>query len=75
MAECAAEAVAGAEPADDLDRHGRDERLALGGGDEHAVASELDDRQLQAPRDQHSTSDIPSVKEAAHRPRPRAEPS
>ena len=47
-----AEGVAGAEPADDLDRPRRDDRALVGRGDEHAVAAELDDRNVDAAPEQ-----------------------
>jgi hypothetical protein len=49
MAQGAAERVAGAEPADHLDRHRGNERpLPVRGRDIDAVAAELDDREPDA---------------------------
>ena len=60
MAERAAERIAGAEPAQDLDRRGRNNRFAVGVGEQHAAGAELDDRQLDAALEQPPRS-LPRV--------------
>ena len=52
MAERPAERVPGAEPADDLDRHGRDDAALVDGRHEDAVAAELHDGDLDAAREE-----------------------
>ena len=52
MAERPAERVAGAQCADDVDRHRRQHAPLVGGRDEHAVAALLHERELDAAREQ-----------------------